>query len=244
MVAVLAGVAEAGRYAVAYRFLDAMLLLPSAFGSAALPVLARLSANLSDLVAAGNRCLRVVLLAVSPVVACGLIAAPALIGALGGSHYASSGDVVRVLLVGGWFSSLDIVLGLLIIVSGLQGRMLWLNVGALLTNVIGNLVVIPLFGSLGAAWMTASCEAGVLVVATLALRRLIGFRFEGAGWRPAVGALCVLAVTAILAGAFLSWPVAVALSLAIYAGVLLRSGALSDVAFLTARSLPVPAVVA
>lgn len=243
MVAVLAGVAEAGRYAVAYRFLEALLLLPSAFGSAALPVLARLSANLDDLIAAGNRCLRIVLVAVSPIISSGLIAAPALIAALGGRHYASSAAVVRVLLIGGWFSSVDIVLGLLIIVSGLQGRMLWLNVGALLTNVLANLVVIPQFGSLGAAWMTAACEAGVLVVATIALHRLIGFRFQGAGWRPALAALAVLGVTAALAGTLLWWPVAVAVSVAVYGVVVLRAGALADIAFLRDRPTPVSVVV-
>ena len=242
MVALMAGVTEAGRYAVAYRFLDALLLVPGAFAAAALPVLARLSPDLTDLVSAGNRCLRVVLLAVSPVVVAGLIAAPALVTALGGADYAASGPVVRVLLVGGWFSSVDIVLGLLIIVSGLQGRMLWLNLSSLATNILGNLVLIPLLGSLGAALMTAGCEGAVLVVASLALRRLIGFRFEGSAWRPAVVALAALTATAVVAASLLAWPAAVGLSLAVYAWALLRAGALHDVAFLTARPTPVAGV--
>ncbi len=229
MVALIAGVSEAGGYAVAYRFLDSLLMLPGAFAAAVLPILARRSGRRDALVSAGDQCLRAVVIGVTPVVVAGFLLAPQLVRLVGGATYASSVDVLRVLLIGGWFSSVNIVLGLLIIVSGMQGRMLWLNVGALAVNVVGNLVLIPALGSLGAAVMTTVCEAAVLVVAAYALRRRLGLSHTAQDWTPVLVGVTALLGVAVLSGLALPAMVGVVLSIGVYAGVLLRSGALASV---------------
>lgn len=230
MVALLAGLTAAGEYAVAYRFLDSLLLVPGAFAAAALPVLARRAAQGNEvLVRAGDLCLRAVVVGVTPVVVAGFVLAPQLVRMIGGAGYDSSAVVLRVLLVGGWFSSVDIVLGLLIIVSGLQGRMLWLNLSALAVNVAGNLFLIPRFGSLGAAIMTAACEAAVLVVAAISLRAYLGLRLRGQLWVPIVAAQAALVVAAVALGLTLTAFAAATIALLIYLGALLATGALAGI---------------
>ena len=208
MVATLAGVAAAGRYGIAYRVLDSVLLVPAVVGAAALPALVRARDDTTTLHRRTGRLLQGVVLVMTPVVLVGWLAAPWVVRVLGGPAFASSASVLRVLLVAAWFSSVDVVLGLLIVAAGLQGRLLWLNLGALVVNVAGNLVLIPHLAGLGAAAMTAGCEAAVAVVAGVALHRIRGYqpRIPAAGRLVAVTSLAVCTAALLVPAA--GWAVA------------------------------------
>jgi O-antigen/teichoic acid export membrane protein len=54
----------------------------------------------------------------------------------------------------------------LLLVLGLQKRRMLIGVLALAVNVAGNLILVPLVGFMGAAWMTLATEAVVLVAST------------------------------------------------------------------------------
>jgi O-antigen/teichoic acid export membrane protein len=175
MVASIRGVDAAAGYAVAYRFLDMVLILPATFGATVLPALVRRGDDPEVLHRWANACIRLTLGFMVPVILVGILFAGPVMAVLGGRGFASSADVLRLLLIAGLFSSVDIMLGLLIVAAGLQGRMLWLNISALAANVIGNVILIPRFGGAGAAAMTGICEAAVMIVAVVVLRRTTGF---------------------------------------------------------------------
>lgn len=217
MVALLAGVQVAGQYGVAYRGLELLLLAPSAFGAALLPALVRASSQVDTLQAMMGRAIQFVMVAMTPLVAVVWIAAPVLVGLLGGSQFSGSVQLLRILAIAAWFSSFDIVLGLGIVVAGVQGRLLWINVGALALNIVGNVLLIPRIGAAGAAVMTAACEAAVLVAATLALRRVAGVRVSPPRTgRVTVAIVVLFGSTAVLADT-VPWLLAICACLCLYA---------------------------
>jgi O-antigen/teichoic acid export membrane protein len=55
----------------------------------------------------------------------------------------------------------DYLNGNLLVVLGQQRLLLWISVVALIVNVAGNLVLVPIYGFMGAAWMTLATEAVV-----------------------------------------------------------------------------------
>lgn len=203
MLASMSGARAAAQYALAYRFLDMVLVLPSTFGSTMLPALARAGKSKAQLESLLSTCLRLTLLVMTPIAVIAIVGADRAVDIVGSNAFAASGGVLRVLILAAWFSSVDILLGLVIIVTGIQGRMLWLNVGALVANVLGNLVLIPRMGPMGAAIMTAACEGAVMIVAAVALRRIEGIRIHVAGGLRIGAALGVFG-TVLVIGAVIS----------------------------------------
>lgn len=64
----------------------------------------------------------------------------------------------------------------LLLVFGMQRRLLWMALAALVVNVAGNVVFVPLDGFMGAAWMTLATEALVLALATRLVVKTLGLQ--------------------------------------------------------------------
>jgi polysaccharide transporter, PST family len=149
LVSLLRGAAAAGIYGASYRFQDINLLLPSAMGQLALAEAAgqdpRARLSTGKRVAAQS-----VLMALGPALFFAVFAEP-LLSFLFGHRYAVAAPIVIVLMV-------STVPGAAAI--GLQGltavtdprRFAAATAGALAVNVAANLVLIPPFAGLGAAW--------------------------------------------------------------------------------------------
>lgn len=227
MVSVLAGVHMAGQYGVAYRGLDMLLMVPSALAAATLPSLSRSAPSRPALEALVGRSMTFVVVVMTPLAVMVWLAAPRIVAVIGGTKFAASADILRILAVASWFSSVDIVLGITIVASGMQGRLLWINVGALVMNVIGNLFMIPRMGGEGAALMTVVSEAAVLVAAAIAITRVLRIRpYPPRSGRLAVATLALLASAAVLSR--LASPLTAGLfATAAYLVTLLGSGAVS-----------------
>ena len=61
----------------------------------------------------------------------------------------------------------------ILFVLGLQRRLVVISVAALVFNVIGNLILVPIFGFMGAAWMTLITEIVVLGAGSRLLLRTL-----------------------------------------------------------------------
>ena len=89
--------------------------------------------------------------------------------------------------------------GNLMLVLGQQNRLLKISLVALVFNLIGNGITIPLFGFMGAAWMTLATEAVVLVQTTRLLIRELGTEEFGFG-RVARTAIAAVLLGLVLGG--------------------------------------------
>jgi len=149
LVSLLRGTTAAGIYGASYRFQDMNMLLPAAVGQLALAEAAgkdpRTRLSIGKRVAAQS-----VLLALGPALVFSIFAEPLLVF-LFGSRYSVAAPIVIVLMVSTLPGAAAIAL------QGLTGvtdprRFAAATAGSLAFNVVANLILIPPFSGLGAAW--------------------------------------------------------------------------------------------
>ncbi|HEU0131436.1 MAG TPA: oligosaccharide flippase family protein [Mycobacteriales bacterium] len=230
--------ADVGVYVAAYRVMELMLVFPSLFAAAALPLLSRAATGGDRLMPLVAKCLRLVVTILLPLTVVVAVDARRILVLLGGSAFAPGEAAMRVLAFAALVSGLNIVLGLAIVALDRQGRALWLNVGALTLNVVLNLALDRRGGPPVAAALTLGCEALVVVGASLVVRRATGSLPSV----PYLGRLLVCAaaaagVLALLPGGLGVVPRGLAVGVA-YAGLLLMTRAVTveDVRLLRAAA--------
>lgn len=164
------GAHEAGTYGAAYRLLDAAQFLPIAIMTTLYPMIAaagaRDPARLIRLVQIGMEYL---LLGSLPALSFVALSAGDLVPLVYGPAFAAAGSMLAVLMIAFVLSNVGYLVANLLIVLEQQRRMAIFAAAALMVNVVANLLVIPSYGGLGAAWATVGTEMFVLVVSTRAL---------------------------------------------------------------------------
>jgi O-antigen/teichoic acid export membrane protein len=155
LVGALRGDASVGQYAAAYRFIDALILVPGAVAYAFFPGWAKSRGG-----SAGNA---VALLGFLGGV--GVVAALALIGGaqdivrtLLGSHYAGAGHALAILAFGVPFLYVDVIAVWIAYSRNREASVVWVGLVALAVNVALNLILIPRFDFRGAAVATVVSE--------------------------------------------------------------------------------------
>lgn len=97
--------------------------------------------------------------------------APMMVSILAGSEFGASVGVLRILIVALLFAYMGHLVGFTLISKEGQKEMLGVGLIILIFNLIGNLVVIPRHGIMGAAMVTVLTEMLSLGLMTLRLKR-------------------------------------------------------------------------
>lgn len=161
----MVGAGELAQYAIADNIASLVAIVPFAFSRSVYPELCRRTddedAFRSGLVKSFRAGMAVVGLAVVSIAAAG----PLLIKTAYGSGFGRSGGLLRILLVAQLASTYGTVLGAALLARGLQRAMTVATVVGAVTNLGLNLVLIPSFGSVGAAAATvvSYCISGSLM---------------------------------------------------------------------------------
>ena len=194
----LAGSTAAGFYLAAYRFLDVLQLAPIALVSVLLPLLSRTWAR-------GNRegfesilCLAITVAAgiALPVAAGGIVAGGRVAVAVLGAEFRPAGDALAVLLLAFVSIATGYVYAAMLVAVG-QVRVLAVVAAlAAFASVTADLLVIPVWGAVGAAWVTVGVEYFVSSSLAVWIARHVGLRFPWGRIRAAVAASVVLGVVA------------------------------------------------
>jgi O-antigen/teichoic acid export membrane protein len=174
IVYLIAGSRSAGLYNAVYNILDQAHFVPISVLTTLSPVIAaswptdparllrtsRLTAELLAITSLGG-------------LAFTIVAAQPFIRLIFGPQFVPSASALPVLAAAFIFICFGYLNVNLLLVLGLQRRLLWISLVALVINLIGNLILVPLLGFMGAAWMTlvtevVVCGAGLrLVLQTL-----------------------------------------------------------------------------
>jgi len=101
------------------------------------------------------------------------IFSPLMIKVLAGDGYEASVRVLRVLLIALIFAYVSHLVGFTLIAKGGQRVMLKMGITALVVNFVANLIMIPKFGIIGAAWVTVLTESLMCGLMILALKKTI-----------------------------------------------------------------------
>ena len=235
----LAGSREAGLYGAAYRILDQIQFLPISVMTTLFPLIA--SAYPADLVRVRRllqSCSEYLSMASLGILAFTIVEARPLMVLLFGPEFAAAAPALPVLMAAFVSISFGYLAGNMVAVLNLQRRFFVFAGVGLVVNVATNVVLIPRYGFLAAAWTTLVTELVVMSLTMNSVLRTLNMRFR-------VTRLVRIAVVATAMGAVV-WALAelgaelaelVAAAALAYPALLVVSGALSvsDVKALLAR---------
>lgn len=178
----ITGSKAAGLYGAVYGLLNSAHFVPVSILTTLTPVIS------ASWPADRERMLRVArlaaeLLAVGSLgaLAFAIVAATPVVELIFGSEYVAAAPALPVL--GGAFVLIcfGYLNGSLLTVLDLQGRLLRISLLALVVNLAGNLVFVPMFGFMGAAWMTLVTEAVVCAFSLRVILRRLELPFPRPG---------------------------------------------------------------
>lgn len=187
------GNAAAGVYGTGHQALDVSLMLPSLFGTALFPAMARYGMDTADDVRRlGERALRFMLIVVIPVTLFMSFTAEPIIGWF--SKKAEFSDSVSVMIVIIWglpLQAANIIFNRLLITAEREKVFIVIGLVSMLSNIALNVYLIPRYSYYGAASATL---ISLSVSFVLHLRFLWGTRYRPPLLRPILGPAGALAV--------------------------------------------------
>ncbi len=188
LLGILADPEAAGAYAAAARIIFLVVVAVEVLWAALLPRLSRLwSRDREAFVRAFNLYLGGVCVLLVPVAVGGVLVGGDLIALLYRGGYGESGPIFRVLSVSYAMLAVGTFMGNALLAQDRQHRYLRPLVIAAVVAIAGNLLLVPRLGAVGAAWGMLASHAVLLVQVALLNRHL---------WRPALGTMLAVAVTA------------------------------------------------
>ncbi len=180
---VLCADTEIGLYGVGMRFLEMLVIIPVYFMNSVLPIMTRYVEEKSQkirqlvqysfdfLIASGL-----------PILVGGFILAKPIIYFISDAEFVSgnvydygSDFAIKMLMFAMFFSFVNTLFGFILVVLNKQIKLMYFNAAAVIFNLVGNILVIPLWGFRGAA-MTSVLSAGLILILTyFASQKLLGF---------------------------------------------------------------------
>lgn len=182
IVYVIAGARSAGLYGAVYGVLDQSHFVPVSVLTTLAPIIA--AAWPAD----RERLLRTVRLAAEfmaisslGALAFACVASSQIINLVFGPSFAEAAPALPVLGGAFVFICFGYLNGNLLVVMGLQTRLLRVSLIALVVNLIGNFILVPIMGFMGAAWMTLFTEVVVFGASLMLIQGTFELRSLGLG---------------------------------------------------------------
>ena len=241
----LAGAASVGLYSVGLKYLDGLNIIPSVFTMAIFPLMSRYAKREGDsLLRSYTISLRLLVMVSLPIALMVTFVAEPLVQLVGGAQYLNVPETVsflgrKITFLGGSDLALQVIIWSIpigFVNSVTQFVLIAVNQQRFLTkafiigvvfNVIGNLLLIPHFGYLGAACITIFSEFSLLFPFYYSVKRNVGVvPWLSICLRPTLALVVTGIATYGLTAAGLNVWLAVGLGLLIYGGLLALTGAL------------------
>lgn len=195
----IAGAADAGYFGAVYNMLQQAHIVPISVLTTLAPIIA------ASWPRDRERTLRVVrqgvdllMIAALGGLAGSIVVAEPLVTLLFGDEFAPAAPALPVLSAAFVFICLGYLTGNLLLVTGLQRRMVVVSGAALVANIVLNLILIPRYGFMGAAWATLATEVVVIGTGAAFLATVMEVR------RPSLGRLPRIAAAAAAVGLVLA----------------------------------------
>lgn len=210
LVTKLLGYTQTGLYTAAYKFFDLLGFFPAVVSHALYPVFASLMSQgqVAAVRETLERYLRFMAAVALPMATGGMILAKPIILLLAGEEFADASSVLAVLV---WAPAILFVYVLVnaLVISQLTKLATFITGINVVVNIIGNLILLPRYGIMGAAIMTIVCEVlqggfYFYIVKT----KITSFNFLSNLWQPFIAAGVMGAAVYYLRDEFLLVPLA------------------------------------
>ncbi len=203
MLSILRPPTDIALYALPYKVLESLLVFLAMVGGMLLPTFSKAVSTASrDVATPLQSAFQLYLLFALPCTALLYTLAPRIIDLLGGPAFAASVPVLRILAVTLGLLFFGNLFGTAAIALREQRRLLWMYVLLTITNVGANLIAIPRYSYIGAAWTTLGTELLSVVLAGLIVYRH-GVRLHGTATSARIltaGALLIVLLALPLPG--------------------------------------------
>jgi O-antigen/teichoic acid export membrane protein len=204
---------EVGFYALGYRVVELLGMLPAIVMTSVFPLLSRYLQESRELARSTIDAAADLFVAFGlPLAAGGLVLAPQLVRLIGGEEFEGAADTLRILLFAGALGFVSGLFGMALIAGHHQRSALWLSIAALALNVPLNLVLVPPLGIDAAAATAVASELLLLVGGYLLVRRDLGIAPRLRLLWPALAAAAAMAGVLALVD---SWSLALLLPLGV-----------------------------
>jgi len=188
----LKGAVVVGWYSTAYKWIDALLIIPAYFTMAIFPLMSRYAASAREsLLRAYVMALRLLVMTALPIAMATTFIAEELVAILGGAEYLPHGAIALRIMI--WFLPFSFANGVTQYVLIAINQQRWITASFLIAvvfNVGANLLLIPPFGYPAAAAITIASELVLFVPFYRCVRQHLGpLPLVPLFWRPALAAL-------------------------------------------------------
>jgi O-antigen/teichoic acid export membrane protein len=190
------GYEQTGLYAAAYKFFDLIAFFPSVVSFSVYPVFTTLMAkrDLSSVRAMIEKYLRAMIALALPMAVAGSLLAKPIITLLAGKDFDAAAPVLSVLVFAPAALFIYIIANALV-VSQLTRFAVWVTGMNVLVNVLGNILLLPKIGIMGAAIMTVAseCMQGLFYF-YLVRKRITIFTWQSFSWQPFLASMVMASV--------------------------------------------------
>ena len=163
-----------GIYSLPYKVIEVALTVPTIFMSSVVPVFTRFWEHQRERAhQTFRKAFDAMVLIGWPLAVGVMVISTQLMVLIGGSDFVDSGAVLKILIWATFISFMGGVFNYSIIAAGHQRLMVWPYLAATLFNIVTNLIFMPRYSYIGAAYTTVATELLVILyIAWLARRRL------------------------------------------------------------------------
>lgn len=171
--------ADVGIYGVAYRMLESLIFFPAMFAGIMMPILSREAvSDLKRFRDVFQRAFRIITIFAAPIVTGGIILAYSIAGLIGGKDFVAAGAPLQALFVATGIIFFGNLLGRAVIALDAQKQAVFAYLFGVALNVVLNLIFIPKYTYMGAAWTTVATEFIITVFLFLLIRRRVKISLE------------------------------------------------------------------
>jgi len=187
MILFMRGPEELGFYGPPMRILEILSVIPVYFMNSVLPVLSKavkdgsakvgriLKLSFDFLFMIGMPIVAGIFILAYPIIF--LITQPEFLSRLDEGVYGSD-IALQILVFAMFFAFLNSLFTYSLVSVNKQSHLLWINGSAAILNVVGNFILIPMFGFRGAAFASVGTEAYILLIAWLVARRYLKYSLD------------------------------------------------------------------
>ncbi len=216
---------DVGIYNAAYKVLETLIFLPAAFVGLVMPRISEYAKRFAEnknkekLKKFLSSLTDIVWIAALPTLAGGILLSPSIVNFIGGAEFAASGEVLKILFIAIAIIFFGTLFGNTVIAMGMQKKAMWAYIVGFGFNLVLNLIFIPKFTYLAAAWTTVLTEFLVTMWLVWIIRKKVAFNLS-----LKVLLKSTLAVLAMSAAVFYVFTTSAALSPLSFIGAVLLGG--------------------
>ena len=156
--------ADVGIYGVAYRVLEGLIFFPAIFSGIMMPILSRNAVNdrarFNEVL---KKSLRAITIFAAPVVVGGVILSYSITTLIGGDAFTVAGAPMQALFVAIGLIFFGNILGRAIVALDIQKKAISAYLFGVVLNIVLNLIFIPKYSYMGAAWSTVLTEFFIVI---------------------------------------------------------------------------------